>query len=986
MKRLIIPTFIVVACAFSLAAETFEEVIKRQPPETDKSFFGITDYIMTKTSNLLDGVIGVMEGIEKGDLNSILNGFEKGADTFTKYRSAHKQALDCQLKATETEVASILASKGNQADLATAYLELGRAATASGDYTKAREALAEGLRLAETAVPPMQSLQYDILLAMSDCAYESYDTEYMMTACERLEKLAVTNTEATVNHRVNAKLASAMCNMRIGNRSGALINFHDAYKTASSDDKFVFADPTFHRLQVEILKKYPDLGLVSECIEILDIFIGDKSLVTSYIQPEIQAQMLVILADCYSRLDEHYKAFNNIFKARDIIQKEYPDGSIAELEYLVTLGDIIRRNAIAEEGSVTNSYTDMGVLYHLNGCRLLVTRIWGDEKTGVNPWLRRINRKLALAAVADCHIYLEQRDKYTKPTVDKVSLVILNQAKYTPAEEMYNSCQSRANESRKFARKLYRSELDYMRNKIRTDFTSMDESQRADYMAVMTELVNDIYNFAEFDSSDKECAGMVYDATLLSKAVLLSFSRSLAPSVRATGDETLIADLDAFNTKRREYVRLEQNGDFVASAALRREANEIERNLQRAISTSNPGAFMATTWKDVKSSLAKNDAAVEFYTFTDNLFGTGKLNERMVAVSGSKNPKVFPIRFRQGEISATNTTQRNLLYSAIWRPFVKDKFFKEGGTIYFSPAGRWNGVPLEYLPAGKVTMNNLYNMVRVSTTRKRPVESPMELETPVLFGGLDYNLGIDDMAEIRDEIAETGLRGSLPSGLWNHLPGTHTEVTDIASILSGESKDYRLITGADGIEESFKALSGGKHSIVHVATHGYYCQSENASVLRSESVKMDEAMDNSGLVFSGANQYLAGIKGDAALDDGLLTSREIALMDLSAADLVVMSACDTGAGRTTSEGVMGLQRGFKLAGANTLIMSLWKVNDEATAAMMSAFYRHLTAGKDKRSAFNSAREEICKSSYKNAAGEEIQGSDPIIADAFVILD
>lgn len=986
MKRFILPVLIMVVMTFRASAETFEKVIELQPPPTDKNFFGVTNFILSKTNNLLGAVSEVLTGVNTGDYTHIVNGFDKGSDTFKKFRLEHKQNLLEQLKLTEKAVAALKSSGCKGSDMAHAYLELGRVATEAGDFMKAGDAYAEALRIAEDSSQPLPSLQFDILMAMSDCAYQSYDLEYMLNVSDKLEQLVAKDSKGSATGRVNAKLVSGRSKMRMGDHAGAVRNFQEAYNLAVSDDNFNYAEPTFNRLQLDLLKKFPDLGLLSECVQMLDLFVGADSPIESFLQPDVKAEMLVVMADCQSRLSNHAKAFDNIFRARDIIQKAYPDGSVAELEYLITLGDILRRNALAKDKSVSNSYTKQGVLYHLNGCHLLATRIWGDEKDGVNPWLRRINSKLALAAMVDCKIKVEQSEKLTRPTVGKDLRVLAGKDKYTPSEEAYINVVSLANKSIKLARQLYASELDYMRDKIRTDFTTMDESQRADYMAAMSELVNDIYNFADFDSENKDTAGLVYDATLLSKSVLLSFSRSLAPSVKAMGDPALSASLEELNAKRREYVRLEQNGDFVAAAALRKEAGDIERSLQRAVASSNPGSFMSTTWKNVKSGLSKKDAAVEFYTFTDNLSGAGELRERMVVVASNKNPRVFPIKYRSGEVASSNPTQRRLLYGSIWQPLEKEKFLKEGGTVYFAPAGRWNGVPLEYLPAGQSVMNNQYKMVRVSTTRNRPATNSPVMDTPVLFGGLDYNLGVDEMAEIREEIAETGMRGPLPSGLWNHLPGTEAEVSDIATIFSNTSKDCLLITGAEGIEESFKALSGGNHSIVHVATHGYYCPPKNASALRSESVKMDEAMDQSGLVFSGANQYLAGIRGEDGLDNGLLTSREIALMDLSNADLVVMSACETGTGRATSEGVMGLQRGFKLAGANTLVMSLWKVNDQATAAMMSAFYRHLTEGKDKRTAFYAAREEVSKGTFKNSDGNDISGSDPMIVDAFVIMD
>ncbi len=601
--------------------------------------------------------------------------------------------------------------------------------------------------------------------------------------------------------------------------------------------------------------------------------------------------------------------------------------------------------------------------------------------------MRRINSKLALAAIDDYKKNYEKMKEGKAPSLSKVLEVTAKKATYTSDENLYLKHEKLANSALGFTRKIYKQELEYLRDKIRTDFLTMDESQRANYMVAMSELVNDIYNFAEIDRKHKDTAGMVYNATLLNKSVLLSFSRSLGSAIKAMNDPQLTASLNELNAKRKEYVRLEQEGDFTSSAKIRREAGEIERSLQKAVSSSDPGAFVATTWKDVKKGLGKNDAAVEFYTFTENTYGNSKLCERMVAIAANKEPKVYYIGYKPGsEVKYSEQLQRNALYYSLWEPLEKDKVIKAGGSVFFAPAGRWNSVPLEYLPTGKEGMNDRYKMVRVSTTRNRPAASSPVMAAPVLFGGLNYNLGIEDMNDIRNEIAEAGMRGGNGLGIWNNLPGTETEVNDIASILAECSTGCSLVTGDEGIEESFKALSGGNYGIVHIATHGYYNPSNNNHPLRSQSAKMDEAMDNSGLVFSGANQYLAGIKGKDGLDNGLLTAREIALMDLSSTDLVVMSACETGAGHATAEGVMGLQRGFKLAGANTLVMSLWKVNDQATAAMMSAFYRHLAQGKDKRTAFYEARAELRKGTYKNAEGKDVSGTDPLIGDAFVIMD
>ena len=122
-----------------------------------------------------------------------------------------------------------------------------------------------------------------------------------------------------------------------------------------------------------------------------------------------------------------------------------------------------------------------------------------------------------------------------------------------------------------------------------------------------------------------------------------------------------------------------------------------------------------------------------------------------------------------------------------------------------------------------------------------------------------------------------------------------------------------------------------------------------------------DPLDRCGLLFAGANTAWSGRSADlpVGVQNGILTAREITLMDLRDADLVVLSACETGAGDITGEGVFGLQRAFKQAGVKTIIMSLWKVSDPATQMFMSEFYANwLDRKQSKREAFRNAQNAV----------------------------
>ena len=135
-------------------------------------------------------------------------------------------------------------------------------------------------------------------------------------------------------------------------------------------------------------------------------------------------------------------------------------------------------------------------------------------------------------------------------------------------------------------------------------------------------------------------------------------------------------------------------------------------------------------------------------------------------------------------------------------------------------------------------------------------------------------------------------------------------------------------------------------------------------------------LHRSGLLFAGANKTWVNGERVKGVEDGILTAEEISKLDLSTTEIVSLSACETGLGEIVStEGVFGLQRAFKLSGAKTLIMSLWKVPDVATSKLMITFYKNWSSGMEVHQAFLTAQQKI---------REEF--SSPYYWAGFVMLD
>lgn len=251
----------------------------------------------------------------------------------------------------------------------------------------------------------------------------------------------------------------------------------------------------------------------------------------------------------------------------------------------------------------------------------------------------------------------------------------------------------------------------------------------------------------------------------------------------------------------------------------------------------------------------------------------------------------------------------------------------------------------------------------------------------MLYGGLDYSGAVAQPAG--------GQRGSVRRVA--KLPATKVEVERIKDVLAATDIKTTLLEGTKGTEASLRKLSGTGCSILHIATHGFYEKPDTTRMLtfgqwttRGPQGADDEekALERSGLLMSGASAALFGnnSNGGNAADNGVATAAEIAQLNLRELDLVTLSACETALGDVTGEGVFGLQRGFKKAGAQSLLMSLWKVDDEATCLLMTEFYKHwIGMGNSKQDALKAAKQAVRQHKEKG-------WDNPKFWAAFVLLD
>jgi CHAT domain-containing protein len=305
-------------------------------------------------------------------------------------------------------------------------------------------------------------------------------------------------------------------------------------------------------------------------------------------------------------------------------------------------------------------------------------------------------------------------------------------------------------------------------------------------------------------------------------------------------------------------------------------------------------------------------------------------------------------------------TPASELARRLWSPV--EPLLTEIDTVLIAPDDLLNGLPWGALPDPKTgrflierfafgTVISARQLARLVTTKAQPAG-----ESLLAVGGVDYgHLAAHPVESVRANRSAPLTRASLS---WRYLNGTKEEVESIAKLYEQVLKvKPRLIIGQEATRIRVRAEMTGKRYL-ELATHGYFApaiaraagsfdlaklDSTTAAVIHREDVPVLYPGLLSGLVWAGANDPVKDVAtGVLDLGAGVMTAEEVEALSLAGCELVVLSACETGLGQVAGgEGVLGLQRAFQLAGARTVVASLWKVDDQATQALLTRFHRNL---------------------------------------------
>ncbi|KOY85883.1 hypothetical protein AD998_06760 [bacterium 336/3] len=537
-------------------------------------------------------------------------------------------------------------------------------------------------------------------------------------------------------------------------------------------------------------------------------------------------------------------------------------------------------------------------------------------------------------------------------------------------------------ESNELLMYLIRKNLPYMSEKGRTEFVEKFQSQ----YAIFTDFA------LEYSKQDISILGDLYNLRLATKAILLNTETDFYKKIQNTTDSKITDYYNLYLQEKDILYKIQISTQFEAEANIQKQVARVEQ-MESVLSThlniKKDTTLQNISWKDVQKKLLPNEAAIEVV----KLVGVDEKNKYQVfyaflILKSKGSPEV--IRLDNGlELEESGLKyflnsikykkEDKFSYNLYWAKIAEN--IKGIKTVYLSPDHVYTQISLNTL---KNTTTNkylneeveivLFNNLKELFTSKNNANKATDA---IFFGYPNYQLDkqeylqalnrvknnqntLSEIDNVDLALAYSNTR-DFSSLTLTTLPGTKAEVEAIEEMFKKKGIKTQTFMAENALEESIKSIKNPK--VLHIATHGYFLsdvQSKNDQdklMGIKQSVLAKNVLMRSGLMLAGAESNLKATSSNT--ENGILTAQEAMNLNLGETELVVLSACETGLGEIkTGEGVYGLQRAFKVAGAKAILMSLWKVDDEATKELMVSFYDNWLKTNNKKQAFKLAQAKL----------------------------
>lgn len=482
------------------------------------------------------------------------------------------------------------------------------------------------------------------------------------------------------------------------------------------------------------------------------------------------------------------------------------------------------------------------------------------------------------------------------------------------------------------------------------------------------------YNVGKREQKYKDFA-----LNLISAAFCKGFNtNSPKYKIMAYNDVLLFRNYDIYNQQTiRKYMQVPVMHKFYA---------EYCNNLDSLNYSNNQDVYTRAGWKihaetferysfhktpsvpsfpDIKRCLPENSTLIEYCdTYVSGktyicayIIGNTSVTPNIVVLNVSDSLKAS-ITNTQDSRNVNELYEGSQLYETFIEPLLP---YIQGGNLYVAPSSYLSFVNFSAIQKGKERLSSKYKIVRLFSGADLVYHS---ISTPIkdaaLFGNIKYHMSSGELAHetTRFVAMRSGDRGNI-----SPLPNSLTEIKQINSIFKSSRTPKikaKCYFDKDASEARFKSFDGNSPELIHLATHGYYLNTNDRlahTYFKENDFNISKMLFN-GLLLSGATLAWNNGIPTPGVEDGILTSEEISRMDLSKTKLVVMSACCTALGDYNEvEGVFGLQRAFKQAGVKAQISTLWPVQDDVAYSFMSSYYHNYVKTKSIYAAYNFALKE-----------------------------
>lgn len=732
--------------------------------------------------------------------------------------------------------------------------------------------------------------------------------------------------------------------------------------------------PDFTRIIMNKANLYADIGVYDKSISLYK-----KALAT---QEEVYGKNSPVSATTLNNMATVY-----LYKAQssNIDLQEAHDFAHQAIE-LINQAITITKNTHEGAGNLAADYNNLAECYRVLGemdnavanydKAIEIEKANGTEEAAIA--VTQHNKALALLGAGEYQLALAIAQDGIKVRENKygINSPILRDAYLSLAQiYIHNNMMLEAGELLLTTKKIFEDEIE-------TKFSYFSEKEKLAWLEtndVYLEL-NRMYAYAQQDQNPEFLIKHA-ESELKLAGLLLRSSERMKRQIVQSNDPELLNNFNAWQDAKRAFaLSLDENLSQDSLQSMRNKIDLLEKSLSEQ--TKNSLIQDEVNLSSIINNLNDNEYYVQFSSFnwtTDSI--TDRTYFAMLYSSSNETPELIKLCSEHSILSHFNSKtstrkkgvdqlygSQNQLNYGLGKSILDSLLDKvpSNSTIYFTPEGILHKISFAALSKDDSTyFSDEYNFVMINDPMSffGTKHESVDLQKFELIGAVDYG----------------------QDGDWKYLDGTESEIQAIHTILSSHNKEDRLRTQNNAKESTLlEDIAKFKPQALHIASHGFFYPDPDEIMVEEVAIEEDIAFRGSNSVAAlsmhknpmlRSGIVLAGANNEDSNSEGILSAYEVSMADLSSLQLVVLSACETGLGDVSgSQGVFGLQRAFKMAGVDKLVMSLWQVPDKETAEFMTTFYKELSENRSIEEAFSSTQNKM-KAKY-----------DPYFWAAFTLLN